>query len=97
MRTHCFISTTSANTRGARWAWHTADDSGVSRRQSETEFDDFNACVDDARAHGYHHVEVPLLHWSCAEGTPTVAAGPLDIDEIDAASDDTLPALEQAQ
>ena len=20
--------------------------------------------MDDARAHGYHHVEVPLLHWS---------------------------------
>lgn len=65
MRTHCFISTTAAGGRGAtRWAWHTADDNGVSRNHSETEFADFNACVDDARAHGYHHVEVPVLHWS---------------------------------
>jgi hypothetical protein len=68
VRTHCFISTTSASARGARWAWHTADDNGVSRVHSNTEFEDFNACVDDARAHGYHHVEVPVLHWSCAHG-----------------------------
>jgi hypothetical protein len=68
VRTHCFISTTSANARGARWAWHTADDNGVSRLHSDTEFENFNACVDDARAHGYHHVEVPVLHWSCARG-----------------------------
>lgn len=67
MRTHCFISTTSAGVQGARWAWHTADENGVSRKHSETEFADFNACVDDARAHGFHHVEVPLLHWSCKQ------------------------------
>lgn len=84
MRTHCFISTISADARGTRWAWHTADDNGVSRRQSDTEFDNFNACVDDARAHGFHHVEVPLLHWSCARSEPAVAAGPLQIGGFDA-------------
>lgn len=78
MRTHCFISTTSGGARGARWAWHTADDNGVSRKHSDTEFTDFNACVDDARAHGFHHVEVPLLHWSCAQADlgPAPAAVP---------------------
>ncbi len=76
MRTHCFISTTAAGGRGAtRWAWHTADDNGVSRKHSETAFADFNACVGDARAHGYHHVEVPLLHWSTT-GEVCVAAAP---------------------
>jgi hypothetical protein len=64
VRTHCFISTTSAGARGARWLWHTADENGVTRKRSETLFDNFNACVDDARAHGYRHVEVPVLHWS---------------------------------
>lgn len=74
MRTHCFISTTSAGARGARWAWHTADHNGVLRKHSETEFEDFNACVDDARAHGYHHVEVPLLHWSATDRPAREAA-----------------------
>ena len=77
VRTHCFISTTSASARGARWAWHTADDNGVSRVHSNIEFEDFNACVDDARAHGYHHVEVPLLHWSCAQGVSAPEAEPV--------------------
>ena len=77
VRTHCFISTTSADARGARWAWHTADDNGVSRVHSNAEFEDFNACVDDARAHGYHHVEVPVLHWSCAHDAPSAEAQPL--------------------
>lgn len=76
MRTHCFISTTSAGVRGAtRWAWHTADANGVSRKHSDTEFADFNACVDDARAHGYHHVEVPLLHWSTTGEVQVAGAG----------------------
>ncbi len=76
MRTHCFISTTSTGAQGARWAWHTADDNGVSRKHSDTEFANFNACVDDARAHGYHHVEVPVLHWSCAQAEPPAAREP---------------------
>jgi hypothetical protein len=89
MRTHCFISTTAAGGRGTtRWAWHTADDNGVSRTHSETEFADFNACVDDARAHGHHHVEVPLLHWSTTgeahvaaalQAEPAVAIAPAEL------------------
>jgi hypothetical protein len=46
---------------------------------SNTEFEDFNACVDDARAHGYHHVEVPVLHWSCAHDEPLPQAQPLQV------------------
>lgn len=87
MRTHCFISTTSGNARGARWTWHTADANGVTRKHSDAEFENFNACVDDARAHGYHHVEVPLLHWSCAQDTAVPGAEPLPIREMQAASD----------
>jgi len=73
---HCFIATTAANARGARWAWHTADANGVARLHSDTEFENFNACVDDARAHGYHHVEVPVLHWSCAHDAPSAGLQP---------------------
>ena len=65
MRTHCFIST-SRSDKGARWAWHTADDRGISTKSSESLFTNFNDCVDDARAHGFHHVEVPVLDWSVA-------------------------------
>ena len=88
VRTHCFISTTQTHGNGTRWAWHTADHNGVSRKHSDTDFTDFNACVDDARAHGYHHVEVPLLHWSAAEaaGAQTVLAAdaepPRDANEL---------------
>jgi len=62
MRTHCFIST-SRSDKGARWAWHAADDKGISTKSSEHLFNTFSDCVDDARAHGFHHVEVPVLDW----------------------------------
>lgn len=61
MRTHCFISATSEGLRGACWAWHTADDKGISRSYSQRLFPSFNECVDDAYAHGHRHVEVPVL------------------------------------
>ena len=61
MRMHCFISTTSRDAKGARWTWHIADAAGVSKKFSEHRFASFNDCVDDARAHGYFHVEVPVL------------------------------------
>ncbi|MGE5525972.1 MAG: hypothetical protein ACM3SS_19835 [Rhodospirillaceae bacterium] len=87
MRTHCFISTTSAGARGARWAWHTADHNGVLRKHSNTEFEDFNACVDDARAHGYYHVEVPLLHWSATD-RPGPRAAPVQAAGVDGRDDE---------
>ncbi len=82
MRTHCFISTRSLSAHGARWGWHTADENGVTRKHSDSEFDDFNACVDDARAHGYRHVEVPVLHWSVvAHGAQVPAQAPAEAME----------------
>ncbi len=82
---HCFISTTSPGARGVRWAWHIADDNGVSRKHSDTEFVDFHACVDDARAHGYRHVEVPVLHWSCADDGRPAGIGPVPSFGLDPA------------
>lgn len=72
--------------QGARWAWHTADENGVTRKHSDSDFDDFNACVDDARAHGYRHVEVPVLHWSVAAGAASRAV----VDASSVEQDDPL-------
>lgn len=76
MRTHCFITTTAIDARGARWTWHTMDEMGVSRRHSAGVFDTFQACVDDALANGYAHVEVPVLHWSAAAVADAASEGP---------------------
>ena len=61
MRTHCFISSTFEESKGVRWSWHTRDPKGRSGKCSEHLFATFQECVDDARAHGYNHVEVPRL------------------------------------
>jgi hypothetical protein len=81
VRTHCFIST-SRGEKGARWAWHTSDEKGIATKSSGTLFANFNDCVDDARAHGFHHVEVPVLDWSVG-----VAQAPAKTENV--APDDT--------
>lgn len=84
MRTHCFITTTAIDARGARWTWHTLDEMGVSRRHSAGVFETFQACVDDALAHGYAHVEVPVLHWSAAAVADAAGDAPPTLTVADA-------------
>jgi hypothetical protein len=81
VRAHCFIST-SRGDKGPRWAWHAADERGIATRSSESLFANFNECVDDARAHGFHHVEVPVLDWSATaqDSRPASADGSSDVD-----------------
>ena len=74
MRTHCFISTRSADAKNQRWAWHTTDAGGISRTFSAGLFASFAECVDDARAHGYNHVEVPVLGESRPAQSPATAS-----------------------
>lgn len=74
VRTHCFISATFADAKNQRWAWHTADAGGISRTFSTSLFASFAECVDDARAHGYNHVEVPALGESRPAQSPVTAS-----------------------
>jgi methyl coenzyme M reductase subunit C-like uncharacterized protein (methanogenesis marker protein 7) len=56
----------------------------VSTKSSDGLFANFNDCVDDARAHGFHHVEVPVLDWSVGapqESARTKDAAPGDTGE----------------
>jgi len=57
---------------------------GISGKFSESLFASFTDCVDDARAHGYNHVEVPVLAGHVPAQLPVTTSDAVDI----AASDD---------
>lgn len=60
MRQHCIISVApQGDTR--KWIWHTEIEPGNLLRQSPEEFPTFEDCLNDARSHGFYHVEIPLL------------------------------------
>jgi hypothetical protein len=100
MRRHCFISATSLGEE-IRWMWHAqtaqGDVSGCSERESKT----FEECIQDAFAHGYKHVEVPVIGnappvWHASAQPQAVSLPVAPREEIDDEDDDFIEEAEFA-
>ena len=89
-RQHCFISASSV-TGVRRWRWQTETTSGSALRMSGCDFGSFDECAKHAFAHGYSHVEVPVLEpltTPVHTVPPIVTARELDAGEPDLHQDD---------